>query len=264
MIENLLEKQPSSIEDDIYIFGNIEDGDCFDDPDVEIWKSGCFEKNWNNNYFLENEVSRDLLNKIIREGQFVVDLASGPGMGLIPSLKKIDSSFPCVASDANLMVMKEWKRYLESKSQINELEFTQFSVFDIPFKDNSVPAYSSFIGLSNTRKGNIGYKKALAEIHRTLADNGMFFTIESEWNDIPNILKLFEKMNQQPWNCFTEKQTSWHDRFIESGFEIIFEKKFDYRSLNKDDNELGEAADKFGFEIGILFTAHGVKKRRTE
>lgn len=26
MIENLLEKQPSSIEDDIYIFGNIEDG----------------------------------------------------------------------------------------------------------------------------------------------------------------------------------------------------------------------------------------------
>ena len=85
MIENLLEKQPSSIEDDIYIFGNIEDGDCFDDSDVEIWKSGCFEKNWNNNYFLENEVSRDLLNKIIREGQFVVDLASGPGMGLIPS-----------------------------------------------------------------------------------------------------------------------------------------------------------------------------------
>ena len=71
-------------------------------------------------------------------------------MGLIPSLKKIDSSFPCVASDVNLMVMKEWKRYLESKSQINELEFTQFSVFDIPFKDNSVPAYSSFIGLSNT------------------------------------------------------------------------------------------------------------------
>ena len=47
-------------------------------------------------------------------------------------------------------------------------------------------------------------------------------------------------------------------------FEIIFEKKFDYRSLNKDDNELGEAADKFGFEIGILFTAYGVKKRRTE
>ena len=94
----------------------VKDGDCFDDSDVEIWRNGCFEKNWNNNYFLENEVSRDLLNKIIREGQFVVDLASGPGMGLIPSLKKIDSSFPCVASDANLMVMKEWKRYLESKS----------------------------------------------------------------------------------------------------------------------------------------------------
>lgn len=44
MIENLLEKQPSSIEDDIYIFGNIEDGDCFDDSDVEIWRNGCFEK----------------------------------------------------------------------------------------------------------------------------------------------------------------------------------------------------------------------------
>ena len=39
MIENLLEKQPSSIEDDIYIFGNIEDGDCFDDS-VALKKIG--------------------------------------------------------------------------------------------------------------------------------------------------------------------------------------------------------------------------------
>lgn len=42
--ESFRKKQPSSIEDDIYIFGNIEDGDCFDDSDVEIWRNGCFEK----------------------------------------------------------------------------------------------------------------------------------------------------------------------------------------------------------------------------
>ena len=89
MIDAILKKQPLSLEDDIYVFGNIEDGDCFDDSDVEIWRNGCFEKNWKDNYFLENEVSNYLLNKIVREGQFVVDLASDPGMGLIPSLKKI-------------------------------------------------------------------------------------------------------------------------------------------------------------------------------
>lgn len=100
-----------------------------------------------------------------------------------------------------------------------------------------------------------------SEIYRTLADGGLFYAIENEWSDISAILGLFDKMNRQPWTCFREEQISWHDRFIESGFEIVYEQQYEYRSLRTDDNELGKAALEFGVDIGMNFTAYIVKKK---
>lgn len=152
------------------------------------------------------------------------------------------------------------KQYLEKNEKVNRLDFAQFSVFDIPFKNNSVQAYSSYIGLSNTRNGNDGYKLALSEIHRTLIDGGILYAIENEWNDIPAILDLFDKMKLHPWQCFMEEQGSWHNRFVNGGFEIVYEHPYEYRQLTKDDNELGEAASKYGVDIGLTFNAYIVKK----
>ncbi len=72
----------------------------------------------------------------------------------------------------------------------------------------------------------------------------------------------FDKMGLQPWDDFREKQISWHDKFINNGFEIVYERPFEYRSLRADDNELGEAAVKFGVDIGMKFTAFIVRKKR--
>ena len=198
---------------------------------------------------------------IIKSGSPIVDLACGPGMGFIPSIKMLNPSFPCMATDASSPIVSEWKRYLEHNEEYRGIDFAQFSVLNIPLKNESVQAYSSFIGISSTRNGERGYISALSEVYRTLTKGGLFYAIENEWTDVPAILNLFEKMNRQPWTTFCEKQTSWHNKFVECGFDIIYEKQYEYRTLNADDNELGEAAYKFGVDVGINYIAYVARKR---
>lgn len=254
-------KAPQKEENGIYYFGNDNDGDYFEKSDFDSWQNGIFYQNWRKGKFLENNVSRHLLDEIISNHKYVIDLACGPSMGFIPSIKQIDPLFPCVASDANPFVLTEWQHYLANNEKYNKIDFAQFSVFNIPIRSNTVHAYSSFIGISSTRNGENGYDAALSEIHRTLVKNGLFYTIENEWTDIPTILSLFDRINQQPWSVFCEKQVSWHNRFNENGFETVYEEPFEYRSLKADDNELGAAAAKLGVDIGMKFTAYIVRKR---
>ncbi len=253
-------KQPQKEDDGIYFFGGESDGDCFDEQDFNIWQNGRFYKNWRSAYLSDHPASFHLINQILKDSGYVIDLACGAGMGFIPSLKNRNASFPCMASDANPNVLREWKNWLKDNEKC-EIDFAQFSIFDIPFKDNSVQAYSSFIGISNTRDGEKGYSRALSEIHRTLAKDGALYAIENEWEDVGKILDLFKKMNARPWECFCEKQKTWRERFTENGFEIIFEQPLEIRRLTADDNELGAAAGKFGIEINLKYTAFIVRKK---
>ncbi len=260
IFEQLFIKAPLKAENGIYYFGGENEGDCFDEGDFKIWQSSAFNRNWKQKSFFENGASRHLLEKIIANNDYVIDLACGPGMGFIPSVKQVNPMFPCMATDASPFVLDEWKRYLDSSEKYDKLDFAQFSVFNIPLKNNTVQAYSSFIGVSNTRYGENGYAKALSEIRRTLTEGGAFYAIENEWSDVETILKLFDKMGQQPWDVFSEEQMPWHDKFIDNGFDIVYEEPYEYRSLRADDNELGKAAAKFGVDVGMKFTAFIVRK----
>ena len=130
----------------------------------------------------------------------------------------------------------------------------------VPVKDHAVNAYGGFLSLSSTRSGSKGYDAALAEIYRTLAPQGRLYVIESEWVDVPAILKVFERSCLQPWNCFLEPQLTWHDRFLQSGFRILSEELYMNRSLNSEDNELGREAEKAGIRIGMQWDAYILEK----
>ncbi len=261
IFKQLFDKVPQKQENGIYYFGNEDDGDYFEKSDVDIWKNGGFYRNWRYKSLINNNVSRHLLDEIIANHSYVIDLACGPGMGLVPSIKQLNPLFPCMVSDANPSVVKEWHHYLAKNETYNRIDFAQFSNFNIPIKSNSVQAYSSYIGISSTRRGENGYAAALSEVHRTLVKNGLLYTIENEWANIPAILDLFDKMHCKPWFVFDNKQISWHNRFIENGFEIVYEELLNYRNLRADDNELGAAAVKFGVDIGLKFTAYIIRKR---
>lgn len=258
--EKLFKIRPYKEDMGICFFGGENDGDCFDERDFSALRNGKLDAKWKNSRFLDNHSSRQLLETILKKHEYVIDLASGTGMGLVPSLKHLDPRFPCMVSDANPGILYAWKEFIR-KNDIDCPELAQFSVFDLPFVNDSVQAFCSFIGLSSTRNGEEGYKKALAEIYRTLSWGGCFYTIECEWTNADMAIELFKRMNMQPWKLFTEDQLSWHDRFSQSGFDIVYEEQFEYHVLNASDNDLGEAAEKYGVELGQRFTAFIVSKR---
>lgn len=259
--EKLFAEQPKRIENGIYFFDSDADGDCFDETDVAVWRGGCFQNRFSEPSPLNNEISRKLIEKILEHDMPVIDVACGPGMGLIPSIKQLSPQHLCMATDASSLVMKEWKKYLDSHSSYDNLEFAQFSLMNIPLRDNSVPAYSSNIGLSSTRDGEEGIDKALSEIYRTLSPNGYFYTIENEWDDVQKILEVFHRMNWKPWKIFTESRRKWRERFDCHHFEIISEEIIGYYPLKSNDNELGEAAEKLGINIGVNEKAYILRKK---
>ena len=259
---SILKREPVEVREGIAYFGNKEHGDCFDETDLALWQNGRFESNFESTAFIDNPVSNKLLAAITEAKSPVVELACGPGMGLMPSIKKLSSDCNCLATDASVLVMEGWSSYLAERADSPRIDFAQFSILDIPFKDDSVPCYTSFIGVSSTRGGYDGYDQVLKEIYRTLKPGGLFCTIESEWADIGAILTLFEKWGQTPWESIisANRQPSWRERFENCGFEVVSAEEFKYHKFTKDDNELGEAAEKYGIEIGTKLTAYILMK----
>ncbi len=261
IFEKKLAKEPLDIKEGIYYFDAHNHGDYFGEEDAAEWDNGRLENNWKKRKFLENPTTKKLVKTIIENGKEIIDLACGPGMGLIPSVKQLDPAFHCTASDANAMVLEHWKKYLDWNYMTHGVGFAQFSVLDMPFQDGSVPAFSSNIGLSSVRGGQEDYDKAVKEVYRCLESGGYLYAIESEWMDIPAILQVFEKWGQEPWTCFTESQMSWHDRFLAAGFEIVSEEPVQNRIFTEDDNELGAASVKFGIPVGTKETAFMLRKK---
>lgn len=259
--EKKLAKEPTDIKDGIRYFDSHNHGDFFDEEDAAEWDNGRLASNWKKQKFLENPTTKKLIETIVANGKEVIDLACGPGMGLIPSVKLIDPAFPCTATDASGMVLEHWKAYLDRNHFGYGIGFAQFSVLDMPFKDNSVPSFSSNIGLSSTRDGEAGYDAAVKEVYRCLEPGGYLYAIESEWLDVAAILQVFEQWGQEPWTCFTEERMSWHDRFVAAGFEIVSEEVVQHKIFTAEDNELGEASVRFGIPVGTKETAFVVRKK---
>lgn len=264
IFKDIFMKKPISFSDSFPCFGNEGDGDSYNDEDIGLWRNGLFGQHLDSNRFLDNRASAHMLSEMSREN-YIVELACGPGLGFIPSLQKMNPSVPCLATDANPDVLREWNRYLEINNLCRKISFAQFSVFDIPFKNNSVQAYSSFLGLSSTKAGNKGYNKAISEVYRTLAPKGRLYTVEAEWTDISAVMDLFRKTGRPPWDIIVEAEkegfTSWQDRFLNAGFNILYRELFEYRSLAADDNELGKAGEMFGVEVGMRYVAYILEKK---
>lgn len=240
---------------DIFLFNSHDHGDYFEEEDANEWFECSFWKSLQKREFIENKVTFKLIDRIIQKGEPVIDVACGPGMGLIPSILAVYPKFVCLATDACPFVLTCWDQYLKSKSIDYDISFSCFSLMDIPIIDSSVQVFSSVIGLSSTRNGKKGYDIATREIFRVMAPGGLFCTIEQEWTNPKEALKIFEQCHQQPWNCFLEDNETWHDRFDKAGFKIQYEEVCKESFLSARDNELGRMATENGIQVGTKWTA---------
>ena len=257
----LLAESPARESEGIAFFGGEEDGDFFDAEDIRRWEKGGLKANWEKKTLGENAAGRKLLRKILQKGDPVIDLASGPGLGLLPEILRASPELPCLALDACPEVLLAWSRMFRENGMKNAPDLAEASLFRLPFLDGSVPAYTSFIGISSTRNGEEGCATALGEIRRTLREDGAVYAVENEYENLPGILRLFEKAGEEPWDVFREYRGPWRKRFEKAGFRVESEESFLRRRLRESDNELGRMAKACGEEVFLRFTAFCLRKR---
>lgn len=250
------------MKDGVYtITGSECDADCFNSDDVFIWKNHGFEKAWKAPTLQRNDAYVDILNRVLNENKPVIDIASGPSMGFIPAIKAIKPQISCLAVDASDILIQSWKRFFAEHIDMPKVELAQFSLLDIPFKDESIDVYTSYLGIGSTRHGEKGYDKVLSELFRTLKPGGKLFTVEGEWIDKSAYLELFSKMNREPWQCFIEEERTWNERFIEHGFEVLFSAVAeDHYFTNDNDFELSQIALENNIKIGMTYKTYILEK----
>lgn len=259
----LFSREPKEIIENVYYYDADREGDQFNENDEDFWlNQDGFKRNWKNAGTWRADIENlynDITTKIADDGKPFMDIACGPGMGLAPMILQKNPEISCLATDACSRLIKAWRYYINRNLTEYNISLASFSVLNIPIKDNSLDYVTSNIGISSTRNGESGQLQALKEIFRVLRPSGYFVTVENEWTDyskIDEVFKLWGKEN------YYEKQKgmSWHDKFVSAGFQIEAEDKQYFRKLRKDDNDLGEAADKFNIEIGMKFTLYVLRK----
>ncbi|MCL2158056.1 MAG: class I SAM-dependent methyltransferase [Oscillospiraceae bacterium] len=255
---------PKKIIENDYFYDADQEGDQFDENDEDFWlNQDGFKNNWERAGNWRTEITDlygDATDKIAADNKPFMDIACGPGMGLAPAILQKNPKISCLATDACSRLIRAWRHYINRNLTQYNINLAAFSVLNIPIKDNSLDYVTSMIGISSTRNGEGGQIQALNEIFRVLKPNGYFVAVENEWTDYDKIDEVFKLWGKYNYYEEQKRMSPWHDKFISAGFCIESEDKHYFRKLRKDDNDLGEAADRFNIEIGMKFTLYVAKK----
>lgn len=262
-LRNRFNRQPLEVINGDYYFGSDNDGDNFDKNDVDLWLNGVFKDRWDKAFKVEDDLLSyfftDVLDVFDENPTPFMEIACGPGMGLTPIILSKHPDTVCLATDACSLLIKSWRQYIDNNLKQFNIDLASFSAMDIPIKDNSLDMVTSFIGVSSTRSGEQGKIRALKEIFRVLKIGGCFIAIENEWSNFEAIHEVFQLWGRPVWAGMKE-DTTWHEKFEKSGFKIEKSDRTFFRYLTRDDNELGEQADKYGIKIGLKFTLFILRK----
>lgn len=266
LFDNVFSRTPLQIDKGVYYFGSDNDGDCFREDDARSWlDEGVFQRNWNaavnHSDTLFDNFSNEILNVYGHNQLPFLEIACGPGMGLTPLILNKYPKVPCLVTDACSLLIRSWKDYIDSNLGQYKIQLASFSILDIPLKSECFNIVTSYLGISSTRSGNKGIKQALREVYRVLKKGGMLITIENEWTDLKSIEEVFSRWGRPVWpSIYESSEKSWSELFEEIGFTILScNNKYD-RYFTKDDNELGEMANRFGIKIGVRNTLFILRK----
>ena len=100
---SILSKEPLEYKNGIPYYGSENEGDQFNEDDISSWTTGRrFAVRWQNkgkpsNYC--NTIYMDLCKKAESLNLPVLDIASGPGLGLIPDIYSLNQNIQALAVD---------------------------------------------------------------------------------------------------------------------------------------------------------------------
>lgn len=201
----------------------------------------------------------DLCREVAGLNLPIMEIACGPGLGLLPDICALNSATVALATDACPILIEKWHEFFAQNNITNHISFASFNVAQMPIRSNSVDVITSNIGFSSLRYAGNDNMLGIIEAYRVLKPGGYVYTIENEFEDLILIQKVFDLCGKENW--FKNNKLSWTQRFETAGFIIEYEKDH-LRRIEKEDWELGEFAYKNGIEIAVKFKAYKLIKRK--
>lgn len=256
----LFTRPPEEIVDGIWDYHAARDGDHFGDEDERDWlEGGRLARNWNRE-FGQGEPAwpsvEDMAPVFERHPRRWLDICCGPGMGFVPRVLARYPEVSYLAMDASPRLIHALRRVHDRPLRCYDVSLASFSAFDMPLRDGSFDAVTSYLGIGSTRSGADGMRRALREVRRVLGDDGWFVTVENSF-DHQAARRVFELWGQPPWQF---EDVTFEALFAEAGFVQAAEPQRKTRYLCKDDNELGEQAERFGVKIAAHSTLYLLRR----
>ena len=250
----LFTKQPEEIIDGVWDYHAARDGDHFDDEDERSWlDGGRMAANWNRAFHEDNWPTMvDMAPAFEERPRRLLDICCGPGIGLVPRVLARHPEVSCLAMDASPRLMRALRRALDEPLRRYDLSLASFSAFDMPLRDASFDVVTSYLGVSSTRSGADGKRRALKEVHRVLRDGGWFVTVENAFDE-EAARRVFDLWGRPPWRM---DGVTFEELCAECGFLQGARPQRKTRYLNQDDNELGAQAARFGVRIATHATLY--------
>jgi len=205
-----------------------------------------------------NEVYMDLCKQAANANLPVLDIASGPGLGLIPDIYHFNSNLQALVIDGCPMLVEKWSEFLRAYASEANIQFASLNAAGMPIHNDSIDIITSNIGFSSLRCAGADNMLGVREAYRVLKPGGYVYTIENEFEDKAVVQKVFDLWGRKNW--FSENKLTWRERFEDAGF-CIEQENLLLRRVEKNGWELGEAATSFGLEIAMVFKVFVLKKR---
>lgn len=187
-----------------------------------------------------------LLQAAIASGPLRVEIAAGPGGGLMPGLLTIDPSASMLVSDLEYTIVAEWRRFLRERMLGMNLSFACFDARSIPLKDASTDCFCSVAGLTSIPN----HRLAVEETFRVLRPGGLL--IMQELQVMKNsIRRLQGEQWDQIWHALPGVSGSWAGLLKSVGYFVCRNETVERRFLRPHEWGLAAAAAKDGVRMGV-------------
>jgi len=234
--------------------------DAFDENDVASWVAGGrFAWRWRDRG-QQNEtrcnVYMHLCNQVATQNLPVLEIACGPGLGLLPDILAFNPNIQATATDSSSVLIENWNDFFRMNEPGAKINFAAMDAAKMPIASNSVDIITSYIGFGSLKQAGSDQLNGLAEAFRVLKPGGRIYTVEQEFEDPALIQHIFDRWGRVNW--FKDDKHTWQERFAMAGF-IVEQDSSMYR--NKQTGwELQDVAASFGLEVWTNTKAFVLRK----
>lgn len=225
------------------------------EEDIEFLRKGNWiKRNWDDH--MRRAGKDDLWNSFCREiaenKGLILDVASGPGGGLVPCILYYNDDAYVLMNDIEYRILLMWREFLKNIRRGKYVGFLATDARKLPIKSGSLDVIVSAGGFSNIP----GHNEALREAYRVLKPGGKLYMIEG------GVLREdFEKLPvdiQKKWlRELPALLGIWDELVKEVGFKITFYERKGMKTISPDESELGKEAHKYG--VTLRYTGFYIK-----